>query len=314
MTLHFFLGYLGQFGLLAWALLVGGIALAVWKLKHRQTRTLAILVILGLFAAYPGRWAWEVQKRVERYETAKAMYDERCATKAGYKIHKVVEDVDGILLPKIRHRFSEYDPMAPGAAFAMESKDDGYINQFLHYRHPSSGVTDNSYMTNSQTIPGATPGFRYVDVIDEKDGQRYRVTGSMKATGEVDLTAVSVQRALKENPNMDLNVYNWILDRVPAPDPAPRYAVTFEDHVIPEERQYGIASGTIKVIDTQTDEVLGEMVRYVFFPGKIGKGASANWHRADKCPGVLAGSHSATRQFVDRVLVARGATLPPPLK
>ncbi len=73
-------------------------------------------------------------------------------------------------------------------------------------------------------------------------------------------------------------------------------------------------SGTVKVIDTQTNEVLGEMVRYAYFPGKIGSGASANWGRADLCPGALLNAGHATRLFVDHVLVARGATLPPPLK
>ena len=102
--------------------------------------------------------------------------------------------------------------------------------------------------------------------------------------------------------------------KVPETEPTPRYAVTFEDQVTSEERQYGIASSTVKVIDTQTHEVLAEMRRYAYYPGKLGSFAGANWLRADKCPGVGHGSGQATRQFVDRVLVARGATLPPPLK
>lgn len=312
MTRHFFLGYLGQFGLLAWVLLIGGIALAVWKLKRWTARALAIAVIVGLFAAYPGRWAWIVQKRVEesieRYETGHAMYLERCATKAGYKINKIVEDVDGIQLLKIRHPVNSGDPMAPGAAFALESVDKEYITSFLGYRRPST-QSDNSYAAFTSNSLDAIPGFSYVDVIDEKDGQRYRVTGSQKATGRKDLTAEGVKRNLAKDPNYDLNVYNWVLDRIPAPDPAPRYAVTFEDHAIPEEHAYGIASSTVKVIDTQTSEVLGEMVRYAYYPGR-----TVNWLRANKCPGVVFGSGHATRQFVDHVLVARGATLPPPLK
>ena len=99
----------------------------------------------------------------------------------------------------------------------------------------------------------------------------------------------------------------------PAPEPVARYAVTFEDAVIPEERAVGLASSRVTVVDTQTNEVLGEMDRYVFHPG-VGQGPSGSWQIADKCPGVLFGSGQATRQFVDHVLVARGATLPPPLK
>jgi len=310
-TQDFLLGYLGQFGITAWAMLAGGLWLALTKFKRGYWRVLGVVAVLGLFAAYPGRWAWEVQKRVEHYQAAKAMYRHLCQTKSGYRINKVVEDVDGILLLKIRHRFNHADPMAPGAAFALEATDDGYINSFLAYRYAKYQM-DNSYGVSVSKNPGAIPGFSYVDVIDEKDGKRYRVTGSMKAVRKKNINAEGVKRNLAKDPNYDLNVYNWVLDRIPAPDPAPRYAVTFEDHVIPEERQYGIASSTVKVIDTQTDEVIAEMARYVFYPGKLGSSAGANWGRADKCPDFLI-SGVATRQFVDRLLVARSATLPPPL-
>lgn len=325
MTLHFLIGYLGQFGFFAWVLLIGGIVLAFWKLKRGHTRTLTIVLILGLFAAYPGRWAWEVQKRVERYETGQAMFNERCETKAGYKIYKVVEDVDGILLPKVRHQVNDSDQMAPGAAFVkLDSHDDYYVGAFLYYRHLVEEryrhfVEERIDYQQAKPTEGRdiVPGFRYVDVIDEKDGQRYRVTGSMKATGKKNVKAEGVRRNIEKYPNYDLNVYNWVLDRIPAFEPAPRYAVTFEDHVIPEERQYGIASSTVKVIDTQTNEVLGEMTRYIRYPGTFERGNPSPWLRADQCPGTHSTDstvHSVTRRFVDQILVARGATLPPPLK
>lgn len=308
---------LGHVGFTAWVLLIGALILALTLLKTPLRRTIAVLFIIGLFAAYPGRQAWEVKQQVDQYrayyDASAAMYHERCQTHAGYKIHKVVEDVDGIQLLKIRHPVKNDDPMAPGAAFALEAYDDSYINSFLGFRYPSR-ETDNSYMASTTKNPGAIPGFRYVDIIDEKDGQRYRVTGSQKATGKKDTTAFNVKRAMDADPNYDLNIYNWVLDRVLTTDPSPRYAVTFEDHVIPEERQYGIASSTVKVIDTQTDEVLAEMRRYAWSPGVASAGRPSPWLTASKCPGVGFGSGQATRQFVDRVLVARGATLPPPLK
>ncbi|MBK6638440.1 MAG: hypothetical protein IPG34_12730 [Rhodocyclaceae bacterium] len=63
-----------------------------------------------------------------------------------------------------------------------------------------------------------------------------------------------------------------MLDKTPAPNPAPRYGVTFEDHVIPAERALGLASSTVKVIDLKTGEVLGEMLRYAW--GVIGRDPS----------------------------------------
>ena len=305
MTRQFLIGYLGQFGFLAWVLLIGGIGLAVWKLKRWATRALAIAVILGLFAAFPGRWAWEVQKQSDQYRAyynaSAAMYQERCQTQAGYKIYKVVEDVEGIQLLKIRHPVKNDDPMAPGAAFALESTDDGYITSFLGYRSPVLGSTDGSYFASTTKNADAIPGFRYVDLVDDKDGQRYRISGHWE------------ELWLKDKSYLKGHLF-FSLDRTPTTDPAARYAVTFEDHVIPEERRNGIASSTVKVIDTQTNDVLAEMRRYAWMPGVASAGDPSPWQAAQVCPRLGNGGHDSTRQFVDRVLVARGATLPPPLK
>ena len=73
-TQEFLMGYLGQFGITAWAMLAGGLWLALTKFKRGYWRVLGVVAVLGVFAAYPGRWAWEVQKRVEHYQAAKAMY------------------------------------------------------------------------------------------------------------------------------------------------------------------------------------------------------------------------------------------------
>ncbi len=317
-TLYNLGGSLGYVGFLAWTLLIGALFFSLTLLKTPRRRLVAVVLIVGLFAAVPLRKASEVKQQVDRYrayyDASAAMYQERCRAQAGYKIHKVVEDVEGIQLLKIRHRVKNDDPMAPGAAFALESEGDGYITSFLGHRRPSSGVSDGSYFTSTTKVADDFPGFRYVDVIDDIDGQRYRVTGSQKATGKKDTTAFNVKREMEANPNYDLNVYNWVLDRALTTAPAPRYAVTFEDHVIPEERAYGIASSTVKVIDTQTDEVLAEMRRYAWMPGVASAGNPSPWLAAQVCPWFGIGGNHSTRQFVDHVLVARGATLPPPLK
>ncbi|MDR1275420.1 MAG: hypothetical protein LBL72_03425 [Candidatus Accumulibacter sp.] len=85
--------------------------------------------------------------------------------------------------------------------------------------------------------------------------------------------------------------------------PPPRYAVTYEDHVIPEERALGLASSTIRVLDQWSGEVLGEMLRYAWTPENPTKAEPALWLRAYKCPGHAHGSGSATRKFVDQVLI-----------
>ena len=245
-----------------------------------------------------------------RYQQREAEFDQLCRTKAGYKINRVVTEVEGIRLLKVRHTVKDGDMLAPGAAFAAEAEDDEYISRFLSYRYPSV-TSDNSYPVNVYFDSRSISGFRYVDVLDDKDGKYYRYTGSEKAVGKKDTTAVNVKLALSRDPDYDLNIYEWTLDRVPSPEPLARYAVTFEDSVIPEERAKGFASSKVIVLDMQTNEVLAEMVRYVWGPSQPTSYTPNPWLTTDKCPMVSDGVSSATRQFVDRVLVAKGATLPP---
>ena len=263
-----------------------------------------LLVLLWL------RHSEQQAENQRRYQQREAEFNQLCRTRAGYKIHRVVTDVEGIRLLKVRHPIQDGDMLAPGAAFGLESEDDGYISNFLAYRY-SIVQLDNSYGVNTSRHADSWPGFRYVDVLDDKDGKYYRYTGSEKAVRKQDITAVNVKLAMSRDPNYDLNVYEWTLDRVPSPEPLARYAVTFEDSVIPEERAKGFASSKVIVLDMQTNEVLAEMVRYVWGPSQPTSYTPNPWLTTDKCPGVAEGSDSATRQFIDRVLVAKGATLPP---
>ena len=122
-TLYNLGGSLGYVGFLAWTLLIGALFFSLTLLKTPRRRLVAVVLIVGLFAAVPLRKASEVKQQVDRYrayyDASAAMYQERCRAQAGYKIHKVVEDVEGIQLLKIRHRVKNDDPMAPGAAFAL---------------------------------------------------------------------------------------------------------------------------------------------------------------------------------------------------
>ncbi len=275
---------------------------------------LGLLALAALLAkpAYDYHLARQARAAAQaRYAADKAEFQRLCREVAGYKFYRKAENVEGILLLKVRGDGDWQDLMAPGAAFALESKDEGYITSFLAYRRTSSGVQDESYFVSTTKTEDSRAGFAYVDVIDDKTGKRYRRTGSEKAVGKKDTSAHEVKRRLAEDPNYDLNVYQWTLDSVIAPDPPPRYAVTFEDHVIPEERARGLASSTVKVIDTQSNEVMAEMLRYAWSPPGAFSARATPWLTAYKCPAVSVGSSYATRQFVDRVLIPTGLKPPP---
>ncbi|WP_172199417.1 hypothetical protein [Niveibacterium sp. COAC-50] len=233
----------------------------------------------------------------EQGKAALAYWENKCETVAGEKIYRKVEGVEGVLLLKVRPRAADpewYDRNFPGAAFAKEATSNEYIETFLGYEHSPSPTgepvspTRRGFITTdfNSSDPSNKPGYRYVDVVDEKDGKRYRYT----LRRERDLSAKT-------------EWWNVFLDRVPAADPAPRYAVTYEDHVIPEERAMGVASTTLKVIDTQTNEVMGELTRYAIAGGFEQHTVSPPWLNAYRCPNQSVGTEAATRKFVDQVLI-----------
>jgi hypothetical protein len=270
-----------------------------------QKQMLALLVLACSFTSLPSLAqvpaTLSVQERVQR---GKALFDEKCKTVAGEKIFKTVADVEGVLLLKLRPKAGERewaDPMWPGAAFAVEPTGEGYLNTFLGAEIPLGHPPGSPYFGKppSEEMRGSItpralkdlrpidrPGYRYVDVLDEKDGKRYRYT-----------------LVEKPRPASKIGWVDIVLDKIPAPDPVPRYAVTYEDQVVPEERALLLASSKVKVIDRQTNEVLGEMTRYAWSAGAPTSANPSPWLSAYSCPKSKGLSGYATRMFVDQVLI-----------
>jgi len=227
------------------------------------------------------------------------MFDEKCRTVAGIRIFKTVSNVEGLVLLKGRRVPGEKewrDPMWPSAAFENEHGGDSYIISFLADEHASGnsdgtpGAITSKYRgyINTDRRPTGRPGYRYVDVIDEKDAKRYRYKGRWEEPWQYDKTYLK-------------GYIKFFLDRSPAPNPAPRYGVTYEEYVVPEERALWVAGGKVSVIDLETNEVLAEMIQY-----KHSWGGVSPWLRGPICPGFGGTSDGYTRKFVDQVLVPKG--------
>jgi hypothetical protein len=245
-----------------------------------------------------------IAQPVDVAPTAKDLYRQRCNTIAGQKIYRKVKDVEGVLLLKIRPQASGSqlaDPMWPGAAFALEAAGDGYIHSFLGFEYQAlHGLTrkpvevtqmSRGYISTDRR-EGGIPGYKYVDVPSPHDGKRIRYTGRWEEPWQHDRSYLK-------------GYIKFFLDSAPAVEPAPRYAVSYEDHIIPEERINWIASSTVKVYDMQTKEVLGELIRYAWAGGGPTASSPAPWLRARVCPGHAIGSNAATRKFVDQVLIPK---------
>jgi hypothetical protein len=220
-----------------------------------RTKTLlALLLSVGLLAACSS--GPSAAQPNERQATAMAMWKERCKT-AGEKIHRTVENVEGIYLMKLRPSGINYgDQFKLDDPYGRDFSGDAYFGAFLRGR----------YQAEVKDIPvGAPPrfGYLYVEAEDPKDGQRYRYTGGLKVTGRMDATAPNVQIDLKRDPKVDLNIYRFVVDRVPASDKPPRYGVTYDDISTREEREYWIAGSSLKVVDLQSNEVIAERIGYM---------------------------------------------------
>ena len=245
------------------------------------------------------------------------MFEARCKA-AGEKIHRKVDDVEGVYLLKIRPEGANYDDQFEmDDPYGRDSAGDLYILNFLRgFYHQRA---------DQPVVPGVPPqvGYLYVEAVDKGDGKRYRYTASIRDVVHTDSVLMGGDGRTK------FVTRDFVFDRVPAPGPAPRYAVTYDDISTREEREYWIAGSSLKVIDLQTHEVMAERIGYMMDGAQGSRaGARAPWFFAANhaCPGfqknplipvTRANGGGASEQagqtlfFVEKVLKPRTQARPP---
>lgn len=208
----------------------------------------------------------------ERTAVGQAMFDERCK-KAGVFIHRTVKDVEGILAMKIRPKTINYgDQFALDDPYGRDLGGDNYLQSLLRGSYQAE--------TKSNLPPGSPPrlGYRFVEAVDPKDGVRYRYTGSVRDYVVVPNRAFSSS----EKP---FTTTGFVLDKVPSATPAPRYGLTYDDISTREEREHWIAGSSLRVIDTQTGEVIAERIGYMWDPAQGNRSGG-------RSPWLLAANHA----------------------
>ena len=276
---------------------------------RRMKRVLPFLALLFgvLLAGCAGMMTEAAQREEARARLAKAdaMFQERCK-KAGEFIHRTAENVDGIFLLKIREGTNFRDQYRMDDPYGHDSTGDDYIKGFFYGRDEKGHLIANGPVTSL--------GFRYVDAIDPKDGKRYRYMGSIQEVTHTSSLLIGGDGKTK------FKTLDFVLDRIPAPDPAPRYGVTYDDISTREERDDWIAGSSLKVIDLRTNELMAERIGYMMDRGQGNtSGGRAPWLLAadNACPSFFRnpnlppnghGSRAQSRQaqdFVEKTLKPR---------
>lgn len=249
----------------------------------RYAKTLAVVVLLG--GAIGGYYAWSYydgpiardRAGKERTRESMAKFEELCKG-SGVRITRTDSDVRGILLMKVRpddYRFAnQYEFHDP---YGRDIGGDGYIETFLR---------DNNKEARPPHAQGRE-GYEFVDVITPADGQRQRYTASWVPDGRMDANAPDVRRELELDPNFDLTIYRLRLHSRPAPEPPPRYGLTYDDLSTYEQRSLWIAGSSLRIIDLHTNEVIAERIGFLVDPARGSEaGARSPWLAAASfaCP------------------------------
>ena len=239
--------------------------------KAWRNNIIATVVILG------GVFAWifipsaderrlnrEAEIRRQNRLKSRAVFEELCKT-AGEKIYRTADNVEGVTLLKVwdRETIHKEDKLWKYAGLPEQYGKDSYIEGFLKWRvkiitEGNEKYDDVLFSPEDQNHPYILQGrYSYVDV-KQKNGTFLRYT-------------------LGDNLNQN---YRMISNFTKSPA---RYAVTFENPVVPEEREHWIAHTRATVIDLQDNTVMATKDWYSF-ESQQGYGRYSMWVTAATCP------------------------------
>ncbi len=265
------------------------------------------IVVLSLILLTVSRGLFARPDRPQE-SAAQRLFDLRCSS-AGEFIYRTAENVDGVFLLKLREKRSSFsEQFSMDDPYGPDLSGGGYIMNFLKGFHEAK--------RNPAKVPR---GYTYVEAFDRYDGRQYRYTGYQKIVGRKDTMAPNVRINIKNDPEYDLNVYDYALDRVAIKSPRSKYGVTYADISTDEDRRNWIAGSRLQVIELSTKSVLAERIGYMMDPGQGASGGGrspwliaagyacpgfgADGQRTYGLPGATASRVNQTIRFVEKVLI-----------
>lgn len=190
----------------------------------------------------------KAQLRKEQAARAAEMFEELCK-KSGETITRTVDDVDAILLLRIRPEYqSNYSQFGSDDPYGSDLGGDAYIRSFL------KGFGKRHNQDQGE-------GYSYIEAITTSDGLRYRYAVEWKAAGVNGECNESGIDAIGRP--CEAVRYEHQLTKIASTALPPRYAVTYEDISTPEQKELWIAGSSLRIIDTHTNEVIAERIGFM---------------------------------------------------
>ena len=239
--------------------------------KAWRNNIIATVVVLGGVLAWifipsadERRLNREAEIRRQNRLKSRAVFEELCKT-AGERIYQTADNVEGVTLLKVwdRESIHKEDKLWKYAGLPEQYGKDSYIEGFLKWRvkiitKGNEKYDDVLFSPEDQNHPYILQGrYSYVDV-KQKNGTFLRYT-------------------LGDNLNQN---YRMISNYTKSPA---RYAVTFDNPIVPEEREHWIAHTRATVIDLQDNTVMATKDWYSF-ESQQGYGRYTMWVTAATCP------------------------------
>ena len=285
----------------AWGIIILTIVILIWLFRKMRglplwVRLIPTALVLSFFVL-PAIWEdykehLDEEKDWAEYREYRTVFDERCKS-AGETIYQTVQDVEGITLLKVwgdspnNNAHTKMTKQWEFAGLPNEMTEEGYIKSFLNWwvildPDNKSIISDYNPLRNKQIIEeykkthSINKGYYFVDVLQQKNNyQRYRLTGDL-----------------------------WQMNKEIIHQPA-RYAVTFDNPIIQEDRNRWIATTIVTILDTETNTILAKKQWYAFEETRGQRYLEpTQWLGAIVCPEPEQGSHTI-RSFVQRVLIPK---------
>ena len=234
------------------------------------------------------------EKDWAEYREYRAVFDERCKN-AGETIYQTVQDVEGITLLKVwgdspnNDMYNRTTKVWEFTGLPHEDEEEYYIRSYLYwwyailnnqngliFIYDYNPISDKKIIHDMQNKYTTNRGYMFIDAIQNNSKySRYELA------------------------NDDGKMSKTIINK-----PA-RYAVTFDNPIISDERARWIATTIVTIIDTETNTILARKQWYSFEESR-GK-YHMHWSAAITCP--YSGQRSLIRQFVQRVLIPKAGEI-----